>query len=170
MARMPEYMQIDKAGLASMLSFAPARASLLREIGTRQHALMSGFGGHPQIFSVFVDGTSVAEERQVLFRVPPGVTKAQVSVLEAGPAGFIDIYTATDTDGVRLFAARGAGGTRATMRWNFGSYNDNTFALTNRLLILAASATEDWRTVTGTIEVDGPAVFAVALVYMHPER
>lgn len=171
MARMPEYQQVDKAGLATMRSLAAARASMLREIATRQHALMSGFGGHPEVFSVYIDGSSSATTRNVLFRCPPGVTKAQVCVLEGGQnPGPIDIFTSTDTGGVRLWSARNQLGGRETMRWNYGSLNETTFALTNRLLLLEGSSTETWRTISGTITVDGPEVFAIALVYQHRAR
>jgi hypothetical protein len=171
MSRMPEYQQVDKTGLASIRSLAAARASMLREIATRQHAVMSGFGGHPQVWTCQIDGTTSAQTSNFLARIPPGVTRAQVAVLEAGvTAGNIDVYTSTDTGGVRLWSARNQIGTRATARWNFGSNAENTFALTNRLLILEGAATETWRTVSGTITVDGVEVLAMGLIYLHRAR
>jgi len=171
MPRMPEYQQVDKTGLASIRSLAAARASMLREIATRQHAVMSGFGGHPEVWSAHVDGTTSSTTRNFLSRIPPGVTRAVVAVLEAGvQAGHIDIFTSSDTGGVQLWSARNQIGTRATSRWNFGSDADNTFALTNRMLILETAATETWRTVSGTIVADGVEVLAMGLIYLHRAR
>lgn len=171
MSRMPEYQQVDKTGLASIRSLAAARASMLREIATRQHAAMSGFGGHPEVWTCQIDGTTSAATRNFLARIPPGVTRAQVAVLEAGvQAGNIDIYTSTDTGGVRMWSARNQFGTRATARWNFGSNAENTFALTNRLLILEGAAAETWRTVSGTITADGVEVLAMGLIFLHRAR
>jgi hypothetical protein len=172
MARMPEFIQIDKAGPAAMLSLAPARASLLREIAARQHALMSGFGGHTQIFSTYIDGSSSTTTRQALFRVPPGVTRAQVSALIAGNSGGdVVLRTPSDPVGINMPSGRAGDGSPATARWIRGSYDEGTaFFFENRLLILENAASEDWRTVSGTIECDGFSVFAIALSFIHRAR
>ena len=167
MARNPEEIAVDTMGTAYMRSLAPARATLLRSIAAKQHAVMSGFGGPPVIWSAYVDGTVSATTRELLLRCPPGVERAAVAVLCRG-RGTVDLYTTDDTDGVRIRVSTGTA--RETLRWVVGSPAGGSLPLINRSLQLLGAATEGWSTITGTIEVDGPELFGLQLIPLHRAR
>jgi hypothetical protein len=166
--RLPENLPVDTLGLASLRSFAPARASLLRDIGARQHSVMSTFGGAPQVFSCYVDGTggSVTVDLPPL-RVPPGTTRAVVGFLARG-RGPIEIHTSVDTNGVGVRAVTGTGAEQ--LRWVWGSASGGTLPLVSRTLVLSSSAAETWGNVTATATALDLEIFAVAIIPQHYAR
>lgn len=167
MARLAENIPVDTYGPPSIRSFAPAYASMLRDIGARQHSLMSAFGGPPVVHSCYVDGTSSTGTVRWVALIPPGVTRAQVAVLTRGRA-IVDLTTATDTNGVRILTSVGAA--REVIRWTFGGTDGGSLPNVSRSLELSGSALETWTTVVVTVDVDDGELFALALIPQHPAR
>ena len=166
--RLPENLPVDTLGLASLRSFAPARASLLRDIGARQHSVMSTFGGAAQVFSCYVDAAlgSVTQELPPI-RIPPGTTRAVVGFLARG-RGPIKIYTPVDTDGVLVRTGTGTGVEQ--LRWVWGSASGGTLPLVSRTLVLSSSSAETWGIVTASVTALDLEIFAVAIIPQHLAR
>ena len=166
--RLPENIPVDTLGVASMRSFAAARASLLRDIGARQHSLMSAFGGPPQIFSFYLDGALGAVSAELPpIRIAPGTTRAVVGFLGRG-RGPVEVVTPADTNGVRVRLRTGAAAEQ--IRWFWGSASGGTLPMVSRTLVLSASSAESWGITTGTIDIEDVEVFAVAIIPQHLAR
>lgn len=166
--RLPENIPVDTLGVASMRSFAAARASMLRDIGARQHSLMSTFGGPAQIWSTYIDAaTGTASQELPPIRIPPGVTRGVVGILARG-RGTVEITTPADTDGVRIRIVTGTA--REQIRWVFGSASGGTLPMVSRTLVLSASSAESWGIVTGTADAEDVEVFAIAIIPQHLAR
>jgi hypothetical protein len=165
--RLPENLPVDTFGQASLRSFAPARASLLRDIGARQHSVMSKFGGAPQIFSTYLNGTAPTTFVLPTLRVPPGTTRAIVGVLMRG-RGTVKVYTSADTGGISFRGTSGPSSEQIT--WAWGSGSDGATAGVSRTLIIASTSAETWGTVTATLATEFIEIFAVAIIPQHLAR
>lgn len=172
--RLPENVPVDTLGTASIRSYAAARASMLRDIGARQHAVMSAFGGAPQIFSCYLDtgaGPTAFDLPQI--RIPPGVTRCVVGILARG-RGRVVFKTPADTNGIGFNHSMGVPGHREGLRWSFGSGSGGTLPNVSRTLILASTPSETWRMVTATLDgttyTDDLEIFGLAFVPQHLAR
>ena len=166
--RLPENIPVDTLGQASMRSFAAARASLLRDIGARQHSVMSSFGGAPQIFSFYLDGALGAVSAELPpIRIAPGTTRAVVGFLGRG-RGTVELVTPSDANGVRVRLTTGTAAEQ--IRWFWGSASGGTLPMVSRTLILSGSSAETWGITTGTIDIEDVEVFAVAIIPQHLAR
>jgi hypothetical protein len=165
--RLPESFPIDTYGLARIESFAPARASMLREIAARQHAAMSAFGGTPYVFSTYVDGESSPATTTFPLLIPPGVTRTQIGIRARG-RGTLDVFTPVDTDGVRLTVSVGIA--REMIRWQWAGAAGGTLPLVSRSLVLETASAETWRTIIATVTATGVELFAIATAFEHQAR
>jgi hypothetical protein len=172
--RLPENIPVDTLGTAAIRSFAPARASMLRDIGARQHAVMSAFGGAPQIFSCYLDtGATTASFELPQIRIPPGVTRCVVGILARG-RGQVVVKTSVDTNGIQFNHSMGTVGHREGIRWSFGSGSGGTLPNVSRTLVLASTPSESWSMVTATLDgttyTDDLEIFGLAFVPQHLAR
>lgn len=99
MSTRARFESLDLADVTPLRDLAAARAS---DLPRQQHALMSGWGGPPQARSVYWGSESgVPYEGHISYRVPPGVTEVDVSVLAWGE-GTIRFLPSTDAVGTKL--------------------------------------------------------------------
>ena len=165
--RVPENIPIDTYGVPDIRSYSPAYASMLRDIGARQHALMSAFGGPPIVHTGYVDGTSAPSSTRWVAMIPPGVTRAQIAVQTRGRA-WVTMSTAVDTNGIKIVTSVGTA--REAIRWTFGGNDGGTLPDVSRSLILRASPSEFWGTVVVTVGVDIGELFGIAIIPIHVAR
>lgn len=102
MSTAPKFVTLDRRSLGRLDDLVPARVTLLRQVVTHQHTLMSGWGGPPQARSLYIPAVTGGTASQVVsYRVPPGVTHADVSVLMQG-RGTVTLTTSADATGTKL--------------------------------------------------------------------
>lgn len=92
--------ELDTLPTVRVTDFALALASYLRDAHTRQHALMSAWGGPPVCHSCYV-ASSGATSTTFTVRVPPGVTDLRIDVLAWGN-GTLAITSSVDATGSTL--------------------------------------------------------------------
>ncbi len=102
--RGPDYTSVDIMSPLTIRDPQEASITALR-LPAFQHAVMSGWGGPPQVstMSVYVPTETLIEFTRG-YRVPPGVTEVDVEVRGSGN-GRVKIETAEDATGVSLWFA-----------------------------------------------------------------
>ena len=151
MSRNAEFLSLDQLDLPSSLrDFYAAKAELVREIDRRQHALVMGWGGPPQSFSLSQNDNG--SRRYVLLRVPPYCQWMRYSVIGTGQAAVI-LTTADDTNGTGTGWAAQA---LEAMRWTEGSNETGTaLDLAGRALKVASALVPEWSTCRVAIDQVG---------------
>jgi len=147
MSRNAEYLTLDQLDLPSSLpDYYGAKAELVREIDRRQHALVMGWGGPPQSFSLTLNDNGT--QAFLLLRVPPYCQWMRYAVTGTGEAAVI-LTTTDDTNGT---GTGWVSQSLETMRWTEGS-NETGTALdqTGRALKVAAALVPDWSTCRVTL-------------------
>lgn len=156
--RSPRYDSVDIMTPAAIRDPMQASITALR-MPAFQHALMSGWGGPPQVSTMYAVTQSLVEITRG-YRVPPGVTEVDIEVRASGN-GSVHFETAADATGVMLWFANGfsaeAGPEKAQD------------VRGGRLTVLAAPVWE-WTDIDLTIEVeatDGEIGTYTLTVYPH---
>lgn len=147
--------EVDLVGIVPVVDFAPARVSYLRDAATRQHAVMSAWGGPPVCRSVYFSATGPTTT-YITIRVPPGVTDVDVAVLVWG-IGTLTITTSADATGCAFTqgAAVDADVDEESAVWlsTGGVQSTAAGAGSGRALTVAASASWVWQDVDLTLDV-----------------
>lgn len=91
---------VDEIQIVNVLDFAPATVSYLRTIRTRQHALMSEWGGPPTARTLYLQASG-DDAWTVTIRVPPGTTDLGLAILAFGN-GTLTVTSAADAVGTAL--------------------------------------------------------------------
>lgn len=102
--RGPDYTSVDIKSPLTIRDPQEASITALR-LPAFQHAVMSAWGGPPQVSSMWVR-TETAYTLTRGYRVPPGVTEVDVEV-RASSNGSVHFETAADSTGVSLWFANG---------------------------------------------------------------
>ena len=102
--RGPDYTSVDIMSPLTIRDPQEASITALR-LPAFQHALMSGWGGPPQV-STMSCLTQLLGDFTRGYRVPPGVTEVDVEVRASGN-GAVHLFTDEDATGVRLWFANG---------------------------------------------------------------
>lgn len=157
--RSPRYDSVDIMTPAAIRDPMQASITALR-IPALQHAVMSGWGGPPQVSSMWVR-TETTYTLTRGYRVPPGVTEVDVEVRGSGN-GSVHFTTAADATGVKLWFANGFTTTVA------GVYMAQDIR-GGKLTVLAAPVWE-WTDIDVLVEIgatDGPIETYTLTVYPH---
>lgn len=175
MTTRPRFESLDLADTSRLRDLAPARAS---ELPRQQHALMSEWGGPPQMRSVYLDALSGAVYTDVIsYRVPPGVTEVDVHALMYG-SGTALFTTSSDSTGTR-FRSLGSTGTgmleAAEWKMTGGTLSADNGAESGRALIVRSAVAWEWTDVDITVVVDATAgrdlyVFGLVFSPIHIPR
>jgi len=102
--RGPDYTSVDIKSPLTIRDPQEASITALR-LPAFQHALMSGWGGPPQVSTMYTLTQTLVEITRG-YRVPPGVTEVDVEVRGSGN-GSAHFTTAADATGVKLWFANG---------------------------------------------------------------
>lgn len=102
--RGPDYTSVDIMSPLTIRDPQEASITALR-LPAFQHALMSGWGGPPQVSTLSCLEQGLREITRG-YRVPPGVTEVDVEVRGSGN-GSVRFTTAADATGVTLWFANG---------------------------------------------------------------
>lgn len=100
--RGPDYTSVDIMYPLTIRDPQEASITALR-LPAFQHALMSGWGGPPQVSTMYARRVAHLTRG---YRVPPGVTEVDVEVRGSGN-GSVHFTTAADATGVKLWFANG---------------------------------------------------------------
>jgi hypothetical protein len=160
MSRGPEFITLDREEQTLALpDFYAADAALPRQVERRQHALMHGWGGPPQVISCYIDDAGAGRTQYMLLRVPPYCQWMRWGVL--GYDGWLCLLqTAVDTNGVTM-----GGNYRSleTAQWVWGSNETPAGSPpaaddTGRAVKVSSSLSATWQDVEVTVTVTGPGV------------
>lgn len=143
--RSPDYTSLDIITPALIRDSKQATIEMLR-LPAKQHALMSGWGGPPQVSTMCSLTQSLVEITRG-YRVPPGVTEVDIEVRASGN-GSVTITTDDDATGVTLWFANGSSTEASVVRAQD--------VRGGRLTVLAAHAWE-WTDVNLYVEVEASA-------------
>jgi len=157
--RGPDYTSVDIMSPLTIRDPQEASITALR-LPAFQHAVMSGWGGPPQVSTMYA-ATETTIEFTRGYRVPPGVTEVDVEVRGSG-SGLVQFTTAADATGVKLWFANGFTTTVA------GVYMAQDIR-GGKLTVLAAPVWE-WTDIDVLVEIgatDGPIETYTLTVYPH---
>ena len=166
MSTAPQFTTLDRIPLVGLDDLVVARAGLLRQVAERQHALLSGWGGPPQARTLQIQATNGATaSRVVSYRVPPGVTHANVSLLLEG-RGTATLTTAADTTGTQLRNSEDVDSLNGDVaQWHAteGVYDATEGAESGRALQLVSAAAWSHQDVDVTVAIDAEASMDFAI-------
>lgn len=149
-----------------------AQVALLQSVDTNQHALMSAWGG-PAICHNFYATPTGNATYTATFRMPPGVTDCDVSLLLGG-IGIVTITTAADSTGTALSTTSGYQPEFADWVSTGGVAPTSAGATSGRAVTVASSASWAWADVDFTLTVTGVSgtlyILAIELRPIHVSR
>lgn len=146
-------IDVDLIDLYAVRDMAPALVDYLRMIRSRQHALMSAWGG-PAVCRSLGLTSSGSTTWTVTVRVPPGVTDLGLALLCHGSA-IITITTAADATGTELrsVAPNDAGAETPTWVSTGTVAPSSAGASSGRAVTVLSSASWTWSDVDLSIAV-----------------
>ncbi len=143
MSRAPLFRpRLDLIPPQALVDERPARASYLREIDRRQHALMTGWGG-PTVSRSFYVSTSGITAPTFTLRIPPGVTECDIGLLMFGIGEVTITTTGIDAVGTTLRNRGQTDEAQATWQRTGGVWTSGS-AATGRAVTVASSASWAW--------------------------
>lgn len=150
--------EVDATTPVEVTDPAPALVSYLRTVMTRQHALMSEWGGPPICRSLYILATGNVTHT-VTVRVPPGVTDLDMALLLWGN-GTLTITSAVDATGTALVSVAPIDSTaieEETALWvsTGGALTTAAGATSARAVTVASSASWTWADVDLTFTITG---------------
>ena len=163
--RGPDYTSVDIMSPLTIRDPQEASITALR-LPAFQHALMSGWGGPPQVSTMYA-ATETTIEFTRGYRVPPGVTEVDVEVRGSGN-GSAHFTTAADATGVKLWFANG---------WLWSASGFSTEAGVEKaqdvrggkLIVLAAPVWE-WTDIDLSVEVEATDEVGTYTLTVYPHH
>lgn len=154
MARDPSFLSLDIDDPVRFLDPRAALVSVLRGIETRQHALMSAWGGCPRVYAMLIKATG-SSSKTLTVRCPPGVTDFDLGFLLAG-TGTLTVTSSADATGTEIVCDNNASTptTDADLaRWFYtgGAASTSAGASSGRAVTVASSASWAWTNVDLTL-------------------
>lgn len=149
---------VDEIQITDVLDFAPSTASYLRTIRTRQHALMSEWGGPPTARTLYLQASG-DDAWTVTIRVPPGTVDLGIAVLAFGN-GTLTITSSADAVGTALVSVApidsgAVDEEAATWIASTGSLSSSLGASSGRAVTVRSSVVWTWVDVDLTFTVTG---------------
>lgn len=151
MAKASQFCHLDSMNTQPLVMPQSASIALVRDIESRQHALMSGW--NPGVCVDFYLSTGVGTTVTITTRVPPDCVYADIGLALWG-TGDITLTTSADATGVKFRADTRQNEESAVWLWTGGVISSSLGAESGRALQMRSAASWIWN------EVDITAIIA----------
>jgi len=168
---------VDTLGIVPVVDLAPAAIDYLRAVRTRQHALMSAWGGPAVCRTLYILATGNATHT-VTVRVPPGCTDLDLSVHAFGN-GTLTVTSSADATGTQLVSVApidSAAIEEEAAQWisTGGALSSSAGASSGRAVTVRSSNAWTWVDVDLTFAITGVTtrfgIMALETRPAHPPR